>query len=255
MKAVDRELKELLEEKYSRYNQPAFVETDPLSIPHHFSRKEDIEIAGFLAATISWGNRKSILKNSAELMRLMGGSPYEFVSGHSSGDLRPLRKFVHRTFNGTDCVFFIRALRHINETYGGLEAAFNLEINDGLKGRIIGFRRAFFEISHPARTRKHISDPSRKSSAKRICMFLRWMVRSDGHGVDFGIWKSIKPAELMLPLDVHTGRVSRHLGLLKRKQNDWQAVEEVTERLREFDPNDPVKYDFALFGMGVDGVL
>lgn len=246
------DLNALLDEKAAFYNRPAFIEHDPVSIPHLFSSKEDIEISGLLAATIAWGNRVSILRNAARLMEMMGHAPYEFVMNHSRADTNRLRTFVHRTFNGTDCAYFIAALKNIYERGGGLESAFLCGTDMTLKDRIVHFRRIFFSLRHPARTEKHVSDPSKKSSAKRLCMFLRWMVRRDNAGVDFGIWKNIRPADLMLPLDVHTGNVSRQLGLLTRKQNDWQAVEEVTAALRKFDPDDPVKYDFALFGMGVN---
>lgn len=249
------DLQELLEDRYRKYNTAEFIESDPVSIPHLFSKKEDIEIAGFLAATISWGNRQSILKNARRLIKMMDNDPYRFITHHSDRDLRPLKTFIHRTFNGTDCVFFIRSLNHIWKTHGGLEAVFSTPGTHTLGERIKHFHDIFFEMPHPQRTRKHVSDPSKKSTAKRLCMFLRWMVRRDHHKVDFGIWKKIRPADLMLPLDVHTGNVSRQLGLLHRKQNDWQAVEEVTAALRRFDPADPVKYDFALFGMGVAGEM
>jgi uncharacterized protein (TIGR02757 family) len=250
-----REIKSLLDEKYHHYNRISFIENDPVSIPHFFSRKEDIEIAGFLAATISWGNRKSIISNSVRLMKLMDDSPYDFIVNHQKKDLGRFDKFVHRTFNSVDCVFFIQSLQNIYRNRGGLEKAFmasRRKKSAGIKNNIVNFRTAFLEQKHLVRSEKHISDPQKKSSAKRICMFLRWMVRKDKHGVDFGIWKSISPADLCLPLDVHTGNVARSLGLLLRKQNDWQAVEEITQVLRSFDKNDPVKYDFALFGMGVN---
>jgi uncharacterized protein (TIGR02757 family) len=248
-------IKELLDRKAQQYSTRAFIERDPVSIPHLFSKKEDIEIAGFFAATIAWGNRRSIIANATRLMQWMDHSPHAFILNHSASDLKPFRKFAHRTFNGTDCLYFVRALRRIYTCHGGLERTFTpaAHADNSLKGRIIHFREIFFELRHPARTEKHISNPAKKSSAKRLCMFLRWMVRKDQ--VDFGIWKSIKPAELYLPLDVHTGRVSRKLGILKRKQNDWQAVEEVTGMLMRFNPADPVRYDFALFGMGVENEL
>jgi uncharacterized protein (TIGR02757 family) len=245
------EIRDLLETKYQQYNTTAFIEKDPVSIPHRFSRKEDIEISGFLAATISWGNRNSILKNASILMDLMDNSPHDFIKGHTARDRKRFNTFVHRTFNGVDCMYFMKALQHIYNHRGGLEGAFSVE-NGELRDRIIAFRKIFFQLPSPSRTGKHVSDPGKKSSAKRICMFLRWMVRKDGHGVDFGIWRSLSPADLMLPLDVHTGNVGRSLGLLTRKQNDWTAVEEITRQLRTFDPSDPVKYDFALFGMGVN---
>lgn len=251
-------IKELLEERYLKYNNRTFVPNDPVSVPRKFRKKEDIEIAGLLAATISWGNRKSIIANAEKLVTWMDMAPHEFILNHATSDLKPFEKFVHRTFNGNDCVFFLRALQHIYINHGGLEAVFalnNNQVETGLKYRIANFRTAFFETKHLQRSEKHVSNPLQKSSAKRLCMFLRWMVRNDKKGVDFGIWKSISSAELCLPLDVHTGNVSRKLGLLKRKQNDWQAVEEITAQLQMFDKHDPVKYDFALFGLGVDKAI
>ena len=253
-----KNIKEFLDEKYFHYNNKSFIENDPISIPHLFSKKEDIEIAGFLAATIAWGNRKSIITNSQKLMTWMDNSPHEFIIHHTKKDLKPFEKFVHRTFNGIDCVFFIESLKNIYKNHKGLEATFSSndkEANKGLKSNIAKFRELFLETTHLKRSEKHISNPLQKSSSKRLCMYLRWMVRQDKMGVDFGIWKNISPAQLCLPLDVHTGNVSRALGLLNRKQNDWQAVEEVTDILRSMDPNDPVKYDFSLFGVGVDKVL
>jgi len=206
------EIKELLDEKYFQFNNTSFIETDPISIPHQFSKKEDIEIASLLVATIAWGQRTSIINNGNKLMRLMNDEPHDF-----------------------------------------LEAAFSTDFSSketDVKNAITNFRALFLNTEHQSRSEKHISNPSAKSSAKRLCMFLRWMVRKDKHGVDFGIWKSIKPAQLCLPLDLHTGNVSRKLGLLNRTQNDWQAVEEITSVLRNFDKNDPIKYDFSLFGLG-----
>jgi len=247
-------LKEFLEEKYHLYNNRNFIDSDPISVPHRFSKKQDIEIAGFLAATIAWGNRKSIIANAQKLMQWMDMSPYDFVLNAKSKDLKPFSKFVHRTFNGGDCVFFLQSLQNLYKKYDSLEVPFQKGIGEtdtDIRNGIIHFRNEFFAIKHPARTEKHVSDPGKGSSAKRLCMYLRWMVRKDKAGVDFGIWKGIKPTLLCLPLDVHTGNVSRALSLLKRKQNDWQAVEEVTFVLRKLDENDPVKYDFALFGLGV----
>jgi uncharacterized protein (TIGR02757 family) len=257
MKKDLHEIKAFLDESYHKYNNKNFIEHDPISIPHQFSKKEDIEIAGFLAATIAWGNRKSILNNAGKLMALMDHAPAEFIRDYSKADLKRFETFVHRTFNGKDCVFFIESLRNIYLHHGGLESVFDPKAvsNADLKTRIIHFRTVFLEIKHLPRSEKHISNPAAKSSAKRLCMYLRWMVRKDNKGVDFGIWKNIPMSDLCLPLDVHTGNVSRALKLLKRKQNDWQAVEEITSVLRNFDPKDPVKYDFALFGLGVDGFM
>lgn len=255
---IKKEIIDLLEEKYIQFNTIDFIENDPVLIPHLFHKKEDIEIAGFLAATIAWGNRKSIIKNATNLMAMMGNSPHEFVMEHSAKDLKTLQTFVHRTFNGSDCTFFISSLKNIYREHGGLEDVFSKAITPAdrdIKNAIIYFRNVFFEIKHLERTEKHVSNPSKNSSAKRICMYLRWMVRKDQNNVDFGIWKKIKPAQLCLPLDVHTGNVSRKLGLLKRKQNDWTAVEEITDVLRTLDKKDPVKYDFSLFGLGVTGEI
>lgn len=247
---MNQEIYNLLEEKYNQFNQLEFIASDPISIPHLFDKKEDIEIAGFLVATIAWGQRKSIINNGKKMVELMDLAPYDFIMNHSENYLKRLDKFVHRTFNSTDLTFFMQSLHHIYNKYGGLENVFALYPND-MKKSIHHFKQVFFEIEHPKRTEKHIADPIKKSSAKRINMFLRWMCRKDKRGVDFGVWNAIEPKNLMCPLDVHSGNVARKLGLLKRKQNDWQAVEELTNQLRIFDKNDPVKYDFSLFGLGV----
>jgi uncharacterized protein (TIGR02757 family) len=250
---IQPDLKSFLDEKYLLYNNRSFIETDPISIPHLFTKKEDIEIAGLLAATIAWGQRKSIISNANKLVIWMDNSPHEFILNYSEKELSPFKTFVHRTFNGDDCVFFIRSLRNIYKNHDGLENIFakGLHREDtNIENAILSFRTTFLEIKHLQRSEKHISNPLAKSSAKRLCMYLRWMVRKDNKGVDFGIWKSIIPSQLCLPLDVHTGNVSRKLGLLKRQQNDWRAVEEITNVLKQFDPKDPVKYDFALFGLG-----
>ncbi|MDI5949340.1 TIGR02757 family protein [Flavobacterium yafengii] len=246
------ELKSFLDEKVIQYNTLDFIESDPVQIPHLFSQKEDIEIAGFLSATIAWGNRKMIIKNSHKMMDLMGNAPYDFVMSHSENDLERLETFVHRTFNGQDFASFIRSLKNIYENHNGLESVYakNQELKT-MQNSISEFKKTFFEIPHQIRTQKHISDPLNNSAAKRINMYLRWMVRQDTKGVDLGIWKSISPASLSCPLDVHSGNVARKLGLLTRKQNDAKALAELDLRLREFDPIDPVKYDFALFGLGV----
>lgn len=252
MKKINPDIKNFLEEKFLLFNNKSFIETDPIQIPHAFTKKEDIEIAGFLAATIAWGQRKTIITNATKLMLCMDNAPYDFILHHNKKELEQFKKFVHRTFNGTDCVFFIKSLQNIYLKHGGLEGAFakGLKKNDNVKHSIVEFRKLFLEIKHDQRSDKHISNPESKSSAKRLCMYLRWMVRNDKKGVDFGIWKKIDPSQLCLPLDVHTGNVSRKLGLLKRTQDDWQAVEEITSVLKQFDKKDPVKYDFALFGLG-----
>ena len=272
------ELHSFLEENYERYNRPDFIPSDPISIPHRFSKKQDIEIAGFLAATIAWGQRPTIIKNANELMRRMDEAPHDFILNHTKKDLKQFQNFKHRTFNGIDCTFFMKSLQNIYKKYSSLEDAFYPPLGGGQRGRtlvqssIMNFRKYFFSIPHPHRTEKHVSlppsgDGGNGSSCKRLNLFLRWMVRKDKKGVDFGIWghspppykggssalrnRGILPSQLMCPLDVHSGNVARKLGLLTRKQNDWQAVEELTSRLREFDANDPVKYDFALFGIGI----
>ena len=246
------ELKSFLDYKVEQYNSPGFIKTDPVQIPHQFSKKEDIEIAGFLTATIAWGNRKSILNNASKLMELLEHSPFDFVMNHSETDLNSLENFVHRTFNGTDLQYFVQALKNIYLDHGGMEAVFTKYAEaKSLQMSIHQFKQLFFELPHLTRTEKHVSDPLKNSAAKRINMFLRWMIRNDAAGVDFGIWKSLSPAQLSCPLDVHSGNTARKLGLLKRKQNDSKALVELDYSLRKLDPTDPVKYDFALFGLGV----
>lgn len=247
-----KELKEFLDEKVLLYNNPNFIESDPIQIPHQFSLKEDIEIAGFLTATIAWGNRKMIIKNGKKMMELLGDSPFDFVLNHKEYHLDKLDGFVHRTFNNIDFSYFIKALSHIYTNHNGLENLFNLySTNESLQPAIHQLKKLFFEIPHPIRTTKHISDPLKGSAAKRINMFLRWMVRNDNSGVDFGIWNSISPSSLSCPLDIHSGNVARKLKLLSRKQNDAKALTELDKNLRLMDKQDPVKYDFALFGLGV----
>ncbi|MEJ1222027.1 TIGR02757 family protein [Sediminicola sp. 1XM1-17] len=246
------DLKEFLDAKVIQYNLPEFLESDPIQIPHLFDRKEDIEISGFLTATIAWGNRKSIIANAHKLMELMDHSPYDFIMNHTEEDLGKLRPFVHRTFNGEDLEHFVKSLKHIYQNRGGIEGIFTTGSDkDTIQPAISRFKEIFFEIPHPKRTTKHISDPLKGSAAKRINMYLRWMVRDNSTGVDFGLWKEIPSAILSCPLDVHSGNVARKLGLLKRKQNDAKALAELDKSLRKLDPNDPVKYDFALFGLGV----
>jgi uncharacterized protein (TIGR02757 family) len=243
------ELRDFLNQKADLYNRSDFIETDPIRIPHRYSQKEDIEISGFLTATISWGNRKMIIRNAERLMEIMGNSPYDFVMESKA---RHIDEFVHRTFNLEDLHFFLRSLRNLYTTHGGLESIFkNYATEDSLQPAIHHFKRLFFEIEHPQRTTKHVSDPMKGSAAKRINMFLRWMVRKDQMGVDLGIWKSLSPSLLSCPLDVHTGRVARNLDLMKRKSNDARALHELDQSLRELDAEDPVRYDFALFGLGV----
>lgn len=241
-------IKDFLDEKVTQYNNPKFIESDPIQIPHQFSLKEDIEIAAFLTATISWGNRKMIIKNAQKLMQIMGNSPYDFIMESKSLD----HDFVHRTFNAIDLKYFITGLRNIYTNHKGLEEVFSeYKQHDNIQNSIHHFKKLFFELEHPDRTQKHISDPHKGSAAKRINMFLRWMIRNDNTGVDFGLWSSISPSILSCPLDVHSGNVARKLGLLSRKQNDAKALKELDNNLRKMDPDDPVKYDFALFGLGV----
>ncbi len=246
------ELKDFMDAKVLEYHHPKFLEDDPLQVPHLFTRKADIEISGFLTATIAWGNRKSIIRNARRMMELMDMAPYEFVMRHGAADLTPFTSFAHRTFNGTDLAYFITGLRHIYHQYGGLEAVISAHASaTSTQPGISALKAKFFELPHPKRSRKHISDPDSGSAAKRLNMFLRWMVREGGLGVDFGLWKTLRPAQLSCPLDVHSGNVARKLGLLTRRQNDAKAVAELDARLRQWDPGDPVKYDFALFGLGV----
>ncbi|WP_320815092.1 TIGR02757 family protein [Flavobacterium sp.] len=246
------ELKEFLDEKVILYNNPKFIDSDPIQIPHSFTLKEDIEISAFLSATIAWGNRKMIINNAKRLMNIMGNSPYDFVMNHQENDLEPLSNFVHRTFNAIDAVYFIKSLQNIYQNHKGLETVFakNQETTS-LQKSISEAKKVFFELEHPQRTTKHFSDPMNGSAAKRINMFLRWMIRQDNAGVDFGIWKSISPSAVSCPLDVHSGNVARKLGLLTRKQNDAKALLELDTNLRKLDPIDPSKYDFALFGLGI----
>jgi uncharacterized protein (TIGR02757 family) len=245
------QVKNLLDQKYRDYCREDFIPGDPVSIPHLFDRKEDIEIAGLLTATISWGQRGTILQNARQLMNFMDYSPYEFIMGSEEIDFKELKTFRHRTFNGTDCLFFINSIRNIYLHHGGLEEVFRSGNNEDIKASIVNFRNTFLSIPYPLRTAKHVADPSAGASAKRLNMFLRWMVRKEDEGVDFGLWKSVSPANLYCPLDIHTGNVARKLGLISRKQNDWKALEELMVHLRAFDPEDPVKYDFALFGLGI----
>ncbi|TXE17256.1 TIGR02757 family protein [Psychroserpens burtonensis] len=247
-----KDLKEFLDTKVEQYNHPKFIESDPIQIPHQFSKKEDIEISGFLAATIAWGNRKSIINNANKMMNFIDQSPHDFIINHEESDLEKLLPFVHRTFNGNDFIQFIKSLKHIYTKHDGLESVFSKSSEEkNLQNAIHNFKNVFFEIDHLERTKKHVSDPFKNSAAKRINMYLRWMVRQDNNGVDFGIWKRISPALLSCPLDVHSGNVARKLKLLKRKQNDGKAVLELDIALRKLDSRDPVKYDFALFGLGV----
>ena len=251
---MDRqELKQFLDAKYLEYNTPDFIPGDPISIPHRFTKKEDIEIGGLLTAIISWGRREMIIRSATELMERMWNSPHEFVLHSSEAEIDALEGFVYRTFQGTDCCFIVRGLRKVYREMGGLESVMALppHATDTLPA-IMALRAAVSSIpGFPQRTFKHLSNPEKGSSAKRINMYLRWMVRSDRRGVDFGLWKSIRPDQLICPLDVHTGNVGRKVGLLSRKQNDWKSALELTRGLRDMDPDDPVRYDFSLFGLGI----
>ena len=247
------ELKDFLDEKFDLYNRESFIDSDPIQIPTRFSKKEDIEIAGFLSAGIAWGQRPTIIRNANRLMELMDEQPFEFVMNASDIEFNTFKDFKHRTFNGEDCIFFLKSLRNIYRTHSGLESVFTLgyKQSGNIKGALSYFRKVFFKIDHQQRTQKHISNVDKKSAAKRLNMFLRWMVRKDERAVDFGLWSGINSSDLYLPLDVHTGNVGRKLGLLTRKQSDWQSVDEITTNLRKLDPADPVKYDYALFGLGI----
>lgn len=245
-------LREFLDEQVERFNRPDFIPVDPISIPHQFSKPEDIEIAGLIAAVFSWGNRITIIRKSNEFLRMMDCSPHEFLLNHSDTDLKPFSRFVHRTFQPTDALYFIHFLTSYYKENDSLEQLFlpNQSIEKGL----IHFHEVFFNSAFaPQRTKKHIPTPARKSTCKRLNMYLRWMVRQDDKGVDFGIWTNRSPADLMCPIDIHVANISRRLGLLDRKQNDWLAVTELTNNLRLLDRRDPVKYDFALFGIGISG--
>ena len=249
---TNKELKEFLDAKVEQYNHPGFLTSDPLQIPHRYSKKEDMEISGFLTATIAWGNRKSIIKNAERMMELLDHAPHDFIMNHQAKDLEDMQDFVHRTFNGSDLAYFIGSLKNIYLGHGGLEGVFSKGNPDNsLQTAISHFKTIFFELPHQTRTTKHIPDPLKGSAAKRINMFLRWMVRNNNTGVDLGIWNQIGPSQLSCPLDVHSGNVARKLGLIKRKQNDGKALAELDQNLRKLDPEDPVKYDFALFGLGV----
>ena len=255
-KLFGAQLKEFLDKQVSLFNTKSFIVNDPISIPHKFSLKEDVEISGFLVSLIAWGNRKSIITSGNRMIDIMKHKPYDFIMNFSENDLADSKAFVHRTFNSTDLEYFLFSLKNIYQNHGGLEQVFyeGYKKYGNIKDAIIHFRTIFFELPFQSRTSRHVSDPSRNSAAKRINMFLRWMVRCDDSGVDFGMWKQIPQSALYIPLDVHSGTVARKFGLLKRKQNDWKAVDELTRQLRKLDPSDPVKYDYALFGYGVNKV-
>ncbi|MEO8766621.1 MAG: TIGR02757 family protein [Ginsengibacter sp.] len=255
-KNIGKDLKKFLDKKVLLFNNPSFIKDDPVCIPHLFSKKQDIEIAGFFAAIFAWGTRKTIINKCRFLLQLMDNEPYDFCINHSVQDLKKLEKFSHRTFNDTDLLYFISFLSHHYSKYNSLETAFidkGIHLHSSIIERSLNsFYDNFFSLDHvPARTRKHIASPAKNSSCKRLNMYLRWMVRNDDKGVDFGLWKKLSPAQLVCPVDVHVARVARHFDLLKRKVIDWQAAVELTGELKKFDAADPVKYDFALFGLGV----
>ncbi|MFM6954233.1 MAG: TIGR02757 family protein [Sphingobacteriaceae bacterium] len=254
MFASPDDLRVFLDQKVEQYNQKDFIAHDPISIPHLFSQKQDIEIMGFWAAVLAWGQRKTIINKCRELIQLLDGSPYDFIYHHQDSDLKRLLGFKHRTFNATDTLYFIEFFKQHYQQHQSLESAFFTSEGQTMEQMLNRFRANFFSFmpDYPTRTQKHISAPSQKSACKRINMFLRWMVRDDARGVDFGLWKNIKPSQLVCPIDVHVERVARKLGLIERKNLDWLTAVELTERLKTFDAQDPVKYDFALFGLGVE---
>lgn len=254
MFASTHDLRVFLDHKVEQYNQKSFIAYDPISIPHLFSKKQDIEIMGFWAAVLAWGQRKTIITKCRDLIQLMDNSPYDFICNHQETDLKRFLAFKHRTFNATDTLYFIQFFKHHYQNHQSLETAFFTAEGQTMEHMLNHFRSNFFAFTpdYPARTKKHIAAPSQKSACKRINMFLRWMVRADSQGVDFGLWKNIKPSQLVCPIDVHVERVARKLGLIARKKVDWLTAIELTEQLKTFDALDPVKYDFALFGLGVE---
>lgn len=249
-------LKEFLDLKVEQYNQHGFIENDPIVIPHSFSKKEDIEITGFWASVLAWGQRVTIINKCRTLFEMMDNAPHDFILNHKEHELRPFEQFKHRTFNATDTLYFIEFLKHFYQEHASLEEAFIAKLSpdaETIETGLIGFHEMFFDLPDaPQRTRKHIATPARKSACKRLNMYLRWMARKDDKGVDFGLWEKINPAQLVCPCDLHVDRVARKLGLIQRKQTDWRTALELTGSLRELDPTDPVKYDFALFGLGIE---
>lgn len=248
------QVKKILDEKVRLYNQPSFINDDPVSVPHQFTRQQDIEIAGLFAAVLAWGNRTTIINNCSKLMQWMDNSPHEFILHHSAPELKHFLKFVHRTFNATDLLYFFSFLKYHYKAFDSLEDAFvpaKTYREDTVEQALIHFHNYFFSIEHPERTRKHIATPARKSACKRINMYLRWMVRKDKQGVDFGLWKKIKPHQLVCPLDVHVARVAERLQLIENNKSNWANTMQLTKSLREMNPADPAVYDYALFGLGV----
>ena len=255
LKNKSQQLKSYLDSCVEKFNNPEFIPNDPISIPHQFSKLQDIEIMGFWVAMLAWGQRVTIINKANELIELMDGAPHDFIINHQEKDRKAFLNFKHRTFQATDTLYFLEFFQHFYQKNNSLEVAFSQHLTpkcENVENALRGFHELFFGLENaPHRTKKHVSTPARKSSCKRLNMFLRWMVRNDKNGVDFGLWKKIKTAQLLMPLDVHVDRVARRLGLLERKQTDWKSVIELTENLKKFDADDPVKYDFALFGVGV----
>lgn len=255
MKHLSPQLQDYFNECAEQFNDPSFIKDDPIQIPHRFTRLQDIEIMGFWSSMLAWGQRKTIINKSNELIDLMDGAPYDFVKNHQEKDRKKFLNFKHRTFQATDTLYFLEFFQWYYNQYESLETAFSQHLSPDattVETALVGFHNLFFSLENaPHRTKKHVATPIRKSTCKRLNMFLRWMVRKDDKGVDLGLWKVIKPAQLLMPLDVHVDRVARHYGLIERKQNDWKTVLELTQNLRTLDPYDPVKYDFALFGIGI----
>jgi len=248
-----QELKAFLDAKHDEFNVPTFIEPDPISIPHRYTRKEDIEIAGLLTAIISWGRRDLIIRGASQMMSILWDAPYDFVMQAEEEEIKRMQDFVYRTFQGVDGYYIVKGLRKVYQEMGGLEEVMRLsEGATDTQAGVMQLREAIGSVEgFPKRTYKHLSNPAKGSSAKRINMFLRWMVRKDRRGVDFGIWNNMRPDQLICPLDFHTGNVGRKLGMITRKSNDWKAALQLTEGLRKLDPHDPVKYDFSLFGLGI----
>lgn len=253
-----QDIRRLLDEQLAHYNTPAFIANDPISIPHRFSKKQDIEIAGFLAAVLAWGRRSTIIQNCNRLLQWMDNAPHDFICHHRPQDLKPMLAFSHRTFNATDLLFFITRLREFYQEYDSLEPVWVPDAQseaDDIGPALTHFHQHFFSVPHPERSRKHLSTPAKGAACKRLCMFLRWMVRKDEAGVDFGIWNRIQPSQLICPMDVHVARVAHRIGLLPEEKANWKNALALTETLRRWRPHDPVAYDFALFGLGVEAHL
>lgn len=247
-------LKDFLDAKAAHYNHPDFITNDPICIPHRFSERQDIEIAGLFAAVLAWGNRTSIINKCTALMKMMDNAPYDYIRHHQPRERMQLMSFCHRTFNGLDLLYFVEFLQHYYTNVTSLEYAFSGHLtpeDENVEKGLIGFYKIFFSLEHPERTRKHIATPARNSACKRLNMYLRWMVRRDENGVDFGLWEHISPAQLICPVDVHVARVAARLGLIAAAKADWKTAVALTAQLKQFDPEDPAKYDFALFGLGV----